>query len=81
MRMPSLQIRDMPDDVYEALAERAQRQRRSLAQQAVADLSRIPELEARRKREMVIERLRRSPFTLPASSLDPVDVIREDRDR
>jgi len=81
MRMPSLQIRDMPDDVYEALAERAQRQRRSLAQQAVADLARIPELEARRTRQAAIERLRAAEPLLSATALDPVEVIRKDRDR
>jgi hypothetical protein len=48
--MPSPQIRDMPDDVYEAFAERANRQRRSLAEQAVADLARISELEVGRAR-------------------------------
>jgi plasmid stability protein len=81
MRMPSLQIRDMPDDVYDALAERANRQRRSLAQQAVADLARIPELESRRARQETIERLRRSPPVLPDDALDPVEVVRQDRSR
>ena len=79
--MPSLQIRDMPKDVYDALAERASRQRRSLAQQAVADLARIPELESRRTRQAVIERLRASAPVLPKKALDPVKVIREDRNR
>ena len=79
--MPSLQIRDMPEDVYDALTERANRQRRSLAQQAVADLSRIPELEARRTREAVIERLRASEPVLPKNALDPVKIVRDDRDR
>jgi antitoxin FitA len=79
--MPSLQIRDMPDDVYEALAERATTQRRSLAQQAVADLARIPELESRRTRQSVIQRLRNSPPVLPKKALDPVKIVREDRNR
>ncbi|HEV7766493.1 MAG TPA: hypothetical protein VGQ76_15940 [Thermoanaerobaculia bacterium] len=79
--MPSLQIRDIPEDVYDALAERANRQRRSLAQQAVADLARIPELESRRTRQAVIERLRTSARLLPKKALDPVKVIREDRNR
>ena len=42
--MPSLQIRDLPDDVYQSLAFRAEREHRSLAQQAVVELRRIPEL-------------------------------------
>jgi len=79
--MPSLQIRDIPEDVYDALAERANRQRRSLAQQAVADLARIPELESRRTREAVIEQLRASAPALPKNALDPVTIVREDRNR
>jgi hypothetical protein len=79
--MPSLQIREIPEDVYDALAERATRQRRSLAQQAIADLARIPELEARRTRQAVIEELRASAPVLPKKALDPVRIVREDRDR
>jgi hypothetical protein len=79
MNMPSLQIRDMPEDLYEALAERARRQRRSLAQQAVADLSRIEELEARQRRELTVERLRaRRPGRRIS---DPVRIVRADRER
>jgi DNA-binding transcriptional LysR family regulator len=37
--MPSLQIRNVPDDVYQALAFRAERAQRSLAQQALVELS------------------------------------------
>jgi hypothetical protein len=79
--MPSLQIRDMPEYVYEALTDRARAQRRSLAQQAVAELERIPELEARRTRQAVIERLRELPPVLPMKALDPVKIVREDRER
>lgn len=79
--MPSLQIRDIPEDVYDALAERAERQRRSLAQQAVADLAQIPELESRRTRQAVIEWLRVSDPVLPQKPLDPVRIVRENRKR
>ncbi len=77
--MASLQIRDMPENVYEALAERARRQRRSLAQQAVSDLSRIEELEARQRREVVVERLRDQRSRRRIS--DPVRIVRTDRER
>jgi plasmid stability protein len=79
--MPSLQIRDIPEDVYDALAERASRQRRSMAQQAIADLARIPELESRRTRMAMVERLRASPPAVSKKALDPVRIIREDRSR
>ncbi len=81
--MPSLQIRDLPDDVYEALAYRAQAQHRSLAQQAIVELRRIPELTARERRLEILKELKKrteteSPRTL---SRAPEDLIREDRER
>ena len=36
--MPALQIRDLPDDLYEPLKERAAKNRRSLAQEATVAL-------------------------------------------
>ena len=78
--MPSLQIRDMPEDVYRALAERAQREGRSLAQQALHELRQMPEILARERRHAFIETLRRRPpDPLLAEAPDPVALIREDR--
>jgi antitoxin FitA len=79
MRMVSLQIRDLPENVYDALAQRARRERRSLAQQAVADLARLDELEARTRREQTVEILRHRPRRLKTS--DPVPIVRKDRQR
>ncbi len=80
--MASLQIRELPDDVYAALTERANREGRSLAQQAIVELRRLPELEAMRRRDRVLKMLRRrSAHPHPDSMPDPVDLIREDRDR
>jgi plasmid stability protein len=56
--MRSLQIRDMPEDVYEALSHRAQAEHRSLAQQAIVELRRMPDLLARERRQKAVERLR-----------------------
>ena len=39
--MPSLQIRDVPEELYEALSLRARAEHRSLAQQAIVELGRI----------------------------------------
>ena len=81
--MPSLQIRDMPEDVYEALAFRARSEHRSLAQQAVVELRRIPELLARERRLDVLARLKKRIASEPPRRLPvaPEDLIREDRDR
>jgi antitoxin FitA len=81
--MPSLQIRDVPEDVYEALAFRAQTEHRSLAQQAIVELRRIPELTAREQRLGLLNELRKRMGTEPGSRLSrpPEDLIREDRER
>ena len=46
--MPSLQIRNLPDDLYQALSARAKREGRSRSQQAIAELRRSLALEDRR---------------------------------
>jgi len=81
--MPSLQIRDVPPDVYEALAARAKAENRSMAQQAIVELRRLPELVARETRKQVLARLRERrqkngewELAIPAATL-----VREDRDR
>jgi plasmid stability protein len=79
--MPTLQIRELPSDVYEALAARARREGRSLAQQAIAELRRLPELEAREQRLAHLARLRGRAPVLQQPAVSPEVLIREDRDR
>jgi len=81
--MASLQIRDMPQDVYEALANRAARERRSLAQQAIVELAQVPELTRREHKLRVVEEIREriAKYGTRSYTLDPVEAIREDRDR
>ncbi|HYH46703.1 MAG TPA: hypothetical protein VEG34_13540 [Thermoanaerobaculia bacterium] len=81
--MASLQIRDLPPDIYEALAVRAEAEHRSLAQQAIVELRRIPELLARERRRQVLAEIseeleREGTRPLPA---DPAVLVREDRER
>lgn len=78
--MGSLQIRELPEDVYEALAARARRERRSLAQQAVVELRR---LSGRPERERVVEELRRELASGRRRRLRhaPQALVREDRGR
>jgi len=81
--MPSLQIRDLPEDVYEALAFRAEAEHRSLAQQAIVELRRIPELTARERRLELLKELKKEIAAEPPLRLFPAaeDLIREDRER
>lgn len=79
--MPSLQIRDMPDDVYQALAFRAERARRSLAQQAIVELREAMGIAGGRQR--VLDRVRgriadRGPRDLRP---EPEALVRADRER
>jgi plasmid stability protein len=80
---PSLQIRDLPDEVYEALAFRAKAEHRSLAQQAIVELRRIPELTARERRLEILKDLKKRIETEPPHRLSrtPEEIIREDRAR
>lgn len=79
--MPSLQIRNVPDDVYQALAFRAERAQRSLAQQALVELrGAAGQLQSRRR--SILEAIKRSlPSERPAISPRPDELIREDRER
>ena len=43
--MPSLQIRDLPEELYKALKGKAEKERRSIAQQAVVSLSEALQLD------------------------------------
>ena len=81
--MPSLQIRDVPPDVYEALAARAKAENRSMAQQAIVELRRMPEFVARETRKQVLARLRerRQKHGERELSIPAAKLIREDRDR
>ncbi len=79
--MPSLQIRELPLDLYEILSHRANREGRSLAQQAIADLRKVPEFEARQRRMETIERLRSRLGQRTEPLTPPELLIREDRDR
>ncbi|HYN79570.1 MAG TPA: hypothetical protein VES73_17450 [Lamprocystis sp. (in: g-proteobacteria)] len=80
--MPSLQVRELPDDVYQALSLRAEREHRSLAQQAVVDLRRVVDTDAAARRRRVLAAVR-AELNQDASGIfqDPEALIREDRAR
>ena len=82
--MASLQIRELPEEIYEALSHRARDEGRSLAQQAIVELRRLPELEAQSRRLETVRRLRdrlAAPVRTSGTTSTPEALIREDRDR
>lgn len=81
--MPSLQIRNLPEHIYESLVVRARAEHRSLSQQAVIELKRMPEVSARERRLATIRQLReRIRAQVGDRQPTPPEVlVREDRDR
>ena len=80
--MSTLQIRNLPEDVYQALSLRAEREHRSLAQQAIIELRNLPEVRARQKRIEVLSRIQKELHNATDTlSRSPEVMVREDRDR
>lgn len=78
--MPALQVRNIPDDLYEALKARAEAEGRSLSAQTVAILKRAlaDQLVDRAGVARRIAARRRSAGVMTRSAKD---LVREDRDR
>jgi hypothetical protein len=81
--MPLLQVRDVPEHVYRRLAEQAERERRSLAQQALTVLVRglDMDLDAKARRREVLRAIREADGGKARRLSDPARLIREDRRR
>lgn len=81
--MPNLQVREVPMHIYGQLKATAAREHRSLAQQTLLTIERGLAVagDAQERRRAVLDRIRsfRRPETddLP----DPVELLREDRNR
>jgi len=81
--MPSLQIRDLPEPLHRLLQRRAQAHKRSLSQQALADLETLAGGDPRQRRRAALERIeQRWTERLPLQWVEsPEGLIRADRDR
>ena len=80
--MPSLQICDLPEDIYEALRFRAASEHRSLTQQALADLTQAVKSRQTDARKKPLASIRQEISNkLPSEKLLPENLIREDRSR
>ena len=69
---------EIPDEVYEKLAERARVNGHTVTEEALALLGEEPDQMDRGKYLKLLERIRALPKF--KSDLDPVALIREDRD-
>jgi plasmid stability protein len=82
--MSSLQIRELPDNIYNLLQKKANAEHRSLAQEAVVVLAKglNISLSPKSRREELLQTIADSQYDNEAlAQLDPVDLIREDRQR
>lgn len=80
--MPTLQVRDLPEDVYIRLSAVAQEENRSLAQQTIVLLKESLGLHNNNKlrRKSVLTKIQEKGYK-DIDDINPVDLIREDRDR
>jgi hypothetical protein len=81
--MAVIHIRDVPGHIYRRLAEQAEREHRSLAQQTLAVLARglRVEMDAKTRRKKVLEAIAGMDHSQTKKLRDPVRLIREDRNR
>ena len=83
VRMPLLQVRDIPEDLYEKLAKVAQMENRSIAQETIvllrSALDQKDERLARRKR--ILQEIDEIDLGNVDDFPSPALLIREDRDR
>jgi hypothetical protein len=81
--MAVVHIRGVPGHIYRRLAEEAEREHRSLAQQTLAVLSRGlgVEMDAKTRRKKVLEAIAGMDHSQTKRLGDPARLIHEDRNR
>lgn len=81
--MPLLQVRDIPEDLYENLAKVAKMENRSIAQETIVLLRAALNLKEERisKRKKILEEINEISIKNSDKVPDPSLLIREDRDR
>ena len=82
--MPTLQIRNLPEELYEALKAAAKRERRSLNQQAIVTLENgltdLAEIKARRRK--ILDQIKSESDKWKGwDTIDPTELLRKDRDQ
>lgn len=79
--MPSLQVRDLPEHIYDQIVELAEAERRSITQETIILLEKALKMEKQNKnhRQQLLNHIQQeSPDN--NETLDPVKLIREDRE-
>lgn len=83
--MPTLQVRDLPEHIYEQIVELAEADRRSITQETIILLEKALEIQKQNKhnRKKLLDHIveeTKAEYNLNDIP-DPVPLIREDRER
>lgn len=80
--MPTLHVRNVPDELYERIRARSQERGRSVTAEVIQLLQRALEEDERRQEE-TLERIRRRRHFRPADfgAPDSITLLRQDRSR
>ena len=81
--MPTLQVRELPEDVYHRLQRKAQQEHRSIAQETIVLLRRALDASEihRNRRSAALERIAQRQIPQVPDFPSSEEVIREDRNR
>ncbi|MFW6022657.1 MAG: hypothetical protein ACOCQW_03985 [Halanaerobiaceae bacterium] len=82
--MPSLQVRDLPEHIYQKIVQLADAERRSITQETIVLLEKALEIEKQNKerRKVLFNNiLEKTNNNKTQNVLNPVSLVREDRER
>ena len=82
--MSSLQVRELPDNLYRLLQKKAQKEHRSLSQEAIAVLAKglNTSISHQDRRQELLQEINAQAVAMQTSELPaPADLIHEDRRR
>ena len=81
--MPLLQVRDIPEDLYDELSRVAKQDNRSIAQETIVLLRNALDQKNERikRRQAILEQAKKLNLDPNDTLPDPVELIREDRNR
>ena len=83
--MPSLQVRNLPEHIYQKIVKLAKSERRSITQETIILLEKALDLEKENKnnRKRLLKKIQNetNQEIKQEKILDPVKLVREDRER
>ena len=81
--MPSLQVRELPENIYQLLQKKATDEHRSLSQEAIIVLAKglNTVVSHKARREKLLQLIAENQTSKEITEFDPVNFIQEDRNR